>query len=82
MRPVNGRRLPAILLAALAGCAGFSLLALFGWVLYQRVFQDSLAALLIVGLIFGAGGLYGGWLLSMIVFSALSGGDADEQGAR
>ncbi|MBJ7603342.1 MAG: hypothetical protein JF888_09180 [Candidatus Dormibacteraeota bacterium] len=79
---MNGHRLPAVLLAALAGCAGFSLLALFGWVLYQRVFQDSLAALLIVGLVFGAGGLYGGWLLSMIVFSALSGGDADEQSAR
>lgn len=79
---MTGHRFPAVVLAALAGCSAFFLLVLFGWVLYQRVFQDSLAALLIVGLLFGAGGLYGGWLLSLIVFSALSGGGADEEAAR
>ncbi len=79
---VNPRRLNALVLAALAGCAGFCLMAVLAWVLYQRVFQDSIGAFVVMGLIFGVGGLYGGWLLSMVVFSALSGAEREDESAR
>ncbi len=71
-----------MVLAALAGCAGFCLMAVLAWVLYQRVFQDSIGAFVVMGLIFGVGGLYGGWLLSMVVFSALSGAEREDESAR
>jgi TRAP-type C4-dicarboxylate transport system permease small subunit len=69
----SSRRLTATLLGLLAGTAGFGLLILAGWLLYQRLWGDSITALWIILVLFGAAGLYAGWLLGLIVFSALRG---------
>lgn len=67
------RRLGAALLASLAGVAGFGGIVALGWLLYVRLFGDSLSALAVILLLFGSAGLYAGWLLGLIVFSAVRG---------
>jgi hypothetical protein len=54
---------------------------LAGWLLYRRLWGDSATALLVIVVIFGAAGLYAGWLLGVIVFSALRGSDEGEEPA-
>jgi hypothetical protein len=76
---VGGRRLTATLLGFLAGAAGFGTLMLAGWLLYRRLWGDSPTALFVIVLLFGAAGLYAGWLLGVIVFSALRGTDNGEE---
>jgi TRAP-type C4-dicarboxylate transport system permease small subunit len=75
---VNGRRVTATVIGALAGAAGFLVLLLAGWLLYRRLWGDSVTALGVIVVLFGAAGLYAGWLLGVIVFSALRGPDGDE----
>jgi hypothetical protein len=76
---VSGRHLGATLLGVLAGTAGFALLLLAGWLLYLRLWGDSAAALAVIAVLFGATGLYAGWILGMLVFSAVRGSDGGEE---
>jgi hypothetical protein len=69
----------ATVLGALAGAAGFLVLMLAGWLLYRRLWGDSVTALGVIVVLFGAAGLYAGWLLGVIVFSALRGPDGGEE---
>ena len=57
----------------LAGASGFAALMLAGWLLYQRLWADSTTALVVVVVLFGAAGLYAGWILGVVVFSAVGG---------
>ena len=43
-----------------------------------RQSQEWRMALIVIVVLFGAAGLYAGWLLGVIVFSALRGGDGEE----
>jgi hypothetical protein len=70
---LSGRRLGATVIGILAGATGFTTLMLAGWLLYQRLWGDSAAALVVIVALFGAAGLYAGWILGIIVFSAVSG---------
>ena len=72
------RSVGAAFLGLLAGLGGLSVLLLAGWLLYTRLWGDSILALAVIALIFGAAGIYAGWLLGMVVFSAVRG---PEQGA-
>lgn len=65
------RRLAATAGALVAGTAAFAVLLLLGLLLYERVWGNSTGALVVIGLLFGAAGLYAGWLAAMMVFSAL-----------
>jgi hypothetical protein len=71
------RHLGATVVGVVAGTAGFAGVQLAGYLLYQRVWGDSLPALVGVLLVAGAGGLYAGWILGMIVFSAVRGAESD-----
>jgi len=68
---LNGRRFAATLLGLTAGAVGFIGLLLVGYLIYTRVGGDSLPILVGVSLLFGAAGLYAGWILGMLVFSAV-----------
>ena len=69
----------ATVIGALAGAAGFLVLMLAGWLLYRRLWGDSVTALGVIVVLFGTAGLYAGWLLGVIVFSALRGPDGGEE---
>jgi hypothetical protein len=72
-RRVNGRHVGATALGLTAGAAGFAGLLLVGYLLYRRVWGDWLPALVAIAVLFGAAGLYAGWILGMLVFSAVRG---------
>jgi hypothetical protein len=74
---MSSRRLSATLLGLVAGVAGFAVLQLAGYLLYLRLWGDSLPALAIILVLFGAAGLYAGWILGMLVFSAIRGPEDD-----
>ena len=79
MRP---RDLGATFLGLAAGITGFTGLLLVGYLLYRRVWGDSVPALVGVSVLFGAAGLYTGWILGMLVFSAVRGAqDGDGRAA-
>jgi hypothetical protein len=78
---MNGRRVGATLLGVVAGAAGFTGLLLTGYLLYRRVWGDSVPALIGVGVLFGAAGLYAGWILGVLVFSAIRGSESDGSAA-
>jgi hypothetical protein len=65
------RTVGAAVTGVAAGAGGFLLLLLAGWLLYQRLWPDSVAALAIVIVLFGAAGAFAGWMVGMIVFSAV-----------
>jgi hypothetical protein len=75
---VNGRHLGATILGLTAGVAGFVALLLVGYLLYRRVWGDWVPALVAMSALFGAAGLYAGWILGMLVFSAVRGPENDE----
>ncbi len=76
---MTGRHLGATALGLAAGAAGFGALQLGGYLLYQRIWGSSVPALVGVLVVFGAAGLYAGWILGMVVFSAVRGtGDGGE----
>jgi hypothetical protein len=79
-RPVNGRHLGASILGVTAGAAGFAVPVLVGYLLYRRIWGDWVPALVGMTVLFGAAGLYAGWILGMLVFSAVRGPD-DGDGA-
>jgi hypothetical protein len=70
---MTGRHLGATMLGVIAGAAGFGALLLVGYVVYRRAWGDSVLALAFVAVLFGGGGLYAGWILGMLVFSAVRG---------
>ena len=74
---MSGRDLGATLVGVVAGGVGFGVLILAGYLLYQRVWGDSVTALVVVLVLSGAAGLYAGWILGMIVFSAVRGSEGD-----
>ncbi|HLH70209.1 MAG TPA: hypothetical protein VKY90_14630 [Candidatus Dormibacteraeota bacterium] len=65
------RRAGAFVLASLAGTVGFVGLIAAGWMLYLRLWGDSVPALVVIETVFGAAGIYAGWILAMLVFSAV-----------
>jgi hypothetical protein len=67
------RRLAATLGATVAGCIAFAVLALLGLLLYQRLWGNSTFALAVIAILFGAAGLYAGWIAALMVFSAIGG---------
>lgn len=69
----EGRRLAATAAAATAGGAAFAVLMLLGLLLYERLWSNSTPALLAIAVLFGAAGLYAGWIAAMMVFSAVGG---------
>jgi len=77
---MSTRRLGATVLGLLAGTAGFAVLQFAGHLLYVRLWGDSLPALVVIVALFGTAGLYAGWILGMLVFSAVRGPE-DEGGA-
>ena len=76
---MSSRHLGASLMGLAAGTAGFSALLLVGYLLYLRLWGDSLPALVAMAVLFGGAGLYAGWILGMLVFSAVRGPE-DEAG--
>ena len=68
---MSTRNLGATVLGLVAGAAGFGGLLFVGVLLYHRVWGDSAPALVAVVVIFGGAGLYAGWILGMLVFSAV-----------
>jgi hypothetical protein len=70
---VSGRRLGATLLGLTAGAGGFAALVLVGYLLYRRLWGDWVPALVGISVLFGPAGLYAGWILGMLVFSAVRG---------
>jgi hypothetical protein len=68
-----GRRLAAAAVGGVAGVIAGAALFLLGSLVYQRLFVNSLLALVLVAVIFGAAGLYAGWLAGMMAFSAVRG---------
>ena len=67
------RSLVATVAGAAVGVVAFALLVLAGFLLYERLWTGSGVLLVAVLLIFGAIGGYAGWLLGMVVFSAVRG---------
>lgn len=72
--PASRRRVAATLAGGVAGAAALALLLLAGLVLYQRLWGSSTGALALVAALFGAAGLYAGWIAATMVFAALRGG--------
>ena len=70
-----GRRLAAAVVGSVAGVIAGAALFLLGALVYQRLFPNSVFALLLVALVFGAAGVYAGWLAGMMAFSAVRGGE-------
>lgn len=77
---MSSRRLGATVAGLGAGSGGFLVLLLAGWLLYRRLWGDSTPALVVIAVLFGAAGLYSGWILGMLTFSALR-GPYDDGGA-
>ena len=76
---VSGRRLGAVAVGLLTGGCGLAIMLLLGWLLYQRLFGDSAVALVVIFVLFGVVGLYAGWLLGLVVFSAVLGSEEGEE---
>ena len=74
---MTSRVVGAAALGLVAGAGGLFVLLLAGWLLYRRLWGDSVVALTVVAVLFGIAGLYAGWLLGMVVFSAVRGADQD-----
>ena len=66
-------------LGILAGVGTFVVLVGLGWVLYQRLSGESLPLLILIGIVSVGAGLYGGWLLGWLTYSALRNSE-DESG--
>ena len=75
---MNTRDLTAAAIALIAGAAVFGVLLVSGVVVYERLFAGSPLMLVALAVVGGAIGAYSGWLLGLIVFSALRGDAAEE----
>ncbi|HEY4024934.1 MAG TPA: hypothetical protein VGO86_00780 [Candidatus Dormibacteraeota bacterium] len=78
---MTGRRIGALVLGLVAGAAGFAALLLAGYLLYRRIWGDWVPALIGVGVLFGSAGLYAGWILGVLVFSAVRGSESNGRAA-
>ena len=65
--------LPAFVAGLVAGVAALALLISAGFLLYQRIFGSGTLQLVAILTIFTLIGGYAGWLLGLIVFSAVRG---------
>ncbi len=70
---MSGRWFGAAALGVLAGAGVVIVLELAGYLLYQRLWGDSALALALIIAVSGIAGLYAGWILGMVVFSAIRG---------
>ncbi|MGH7877790.1 MAG: hypothetical protein ACRENM_08980 [Candidatus Dormibacteraceae bacterium] len=70
---MSQNRLAASVVGLGSGLAGFVLLLLAGLLLYQRLWGDSIGALVAILVVFGGFGAYGGFLLGLLAFSAIRG---------
>jgi hypothetical protein len=66
------RRVGATAVGALTAGVGLLVTLLLGWLLEQRLFGDSIPALVAILVVFGLGGLYAGWLLGLVLYSAIA----------
>ena len=78
MGSAGSRHVTATAIGIAAGSAGFGLLLLAGYLVSQRLWPDSVAALVAVSTLFGVFGLYAGWILGMLVFSSVRGPDGGD----
>ena len=68
---MSGRHTGAAILGALAGFIAFAAAMLGGYVLYRRLLNGSAPALAAILAGTGVIGAYAGWLLGLLVFSAV-----------
>ena len=71
---MSGRRIAATLVGGVAGAIAFAVLLMAGLLLYQRLWGASAGVLVVLGAVFGAAGIYAGWIAATMVFAALRGG--------
>jgi hypothetical protein len=62
------------------GVIAFCLLLVLGLLVYRRLYSGSALILAGIELLFGAVGAYAGWLIGVIVFSAVRGAEEDGLG--
>ena len=74
------RSIGAGILGIGAGIGAFIVVVLAGWLVYQRLWGESLIPLIVIGLVAIGTGLYAGWLVGMLVFSAVRGDDVSGAG--
>jgi hypothetical protein len=65
------RSLAALLAGVAVGLLAFAFLVGAGLLLYQRVYGDSVVALVVILVVFGGLGAYLAWLVGVLVFSVL-----------
>lgn len=70
----SGRRIAATIVGGVAGALAFAVLLMAGLLLYQRLWGASAGALVLLFAVFGAAGVYAGWIAATMVFAALRGG--------
>ena len=70
---MSGRWFGAATLGVLAGAGVVIVVELAGYFLYQRLWGDSAVALGLIIAVSGIAGLYAGWILGMVIFSAIRG---------
>lgn len=71
----SSRRIAATLVGGVAGAVALAVLLMAGFLVYQRLSGTSTSVFFVVALVFGAGGIYAGWIAATMVFAALRGGD-------
>jgi hypothetical protein len=64
-----------MLIAGVVGLLLFAAMISGGLLLYQRVYGDSIVALVVILAVFGGLGAYLGWLVGVLVFSTVRGSD-------
>ncbi len=69
---VSSRRIAATLVGGIAGAVAFAALLTVGFVVYQRLAGGS-TVFALLAIVFGAGGIYAGWIAATMVFAALRG---------
>lgn len=70
----SSRRIAATLVGGVAGAIALAVLLLAGFLVYQRLAGGS-TVFALLAIVFGAGGIYAGWIAATMVFAALRGGD-------
>ena len=70
-RPPEERTLGASLVGVVAGLVVFGAMLGGGFLLYQRVYGDSLPALVVIMVVFGGLGAYLAWLVGVLIFSGV-----------
>jgi len=80
-RRSNDGSLAAMLIGGAVGLMVFAGMIAGGLLLYQRVYGDSMLALVIILAVFGGLGAYLAWLVGVLIFSTVRGpGEGGEIG--